>query len=232
MATTVATPTLIYCGGGNPRFWKIATDAGFRYGAQLPDTVYGPLYFADQDWHEPNRAAYMAALAQHRPTMATVLDWEREEQLCEVLDWAEEAAQYVERVVIIPKVIGGIASIPHRVGNCDIVLGYSVPTAYAGTPLPLWSFAEWPVHLLGGSPHKQRDVYLHLRPMAEVVSVDGNMHNKMATTRCAFWREQPGSKGRWVSLQEADGDKWGQDAPDEAFRRSCRNIAAMWNQVR
>lgn len=229
----MATPTLIYCAGGNPRFWRIAKDAGFRYGVQLPDTVYGPLYFADQDWRTPNRAAYMASLAEHRPTMATVLDWEREEKLCEVLDWAEEAAQYVDQVIIIPKVMGGIARIPRRVNNADVVLGYSIPTAYAGTPLPLWSFAGWPIHLLGGSPHKQRDFYLHLQPMAEVVSVDGNMHNKMATTYCSFWREQPGSKGRWVSLQEADGSKWGQDGPDEAFRRSCKNIAAMWqNQHR
>ena len=227
----MATPTLIYCGGGNPRFYEIARDAGFKYGAQLPDTVYGPLWFADQDWRSPNREAYMAALAKHRPHMATVLDWEREDQLSEVLDWAEETAQYVERVVIIPKVVGGIARLPYRVEGKEIVLGYSVPTRYAGTPLPLWSFAGWPVHLLGGSPHKQRQVYLHLRPCAEIVSIDGNMHNKMATTRCAFWREKPGSRGRWVALKEADREQWVQDAPYEAFRRSCQNIAAMWREI-
>ena len=75
---------LIYCAAGNRRFAEIATSHGFRYGAQLPGTVYtdvAPLYFADQDWKEPNRDKYMSALAQHRPHMATVLDWEREEQL-------------------------------------------------------------------------------------------------------------------------------------------------------
>ena len=224
----MAAPALIYCGGGNPRFWRIATNAGFRYGAQLPDTVYGPLYFADQDWRKPNRESYMAALERYKPTMATVLDWEHKGQLSEVLDWAEEAAQYVERVIIIPKVIGGVPRIPRRINDRDVVLGYSVPTKYAGTELPIWSFTGWPVHLLGGSPHRQMEIYAYLRLIADVVSVDGNMHNKMATTRCAFWRDKSGLKGKWVSLKEADGREWAQDAPYEAFRRSCENIMIAW----
>jgi hypothetical protein len=105
----MAMPTLIYCAGGNRRFAQIAIDAGYKFGSQLPNTIYHPIYFADQDWKRPNRATYMAMLAQHRPTMATVLDWERDEQLPEVLDWAEEAAQYVAQVLIIPKVIGRLA---------------------------------------------------------------------------------------------------------------------------
>ena len=168
----MATPTLIYCAGGNPRFWKIATDAGFQYGVQLPDTVYGPLYFADQDWRKPNREVYMAALAEHRPVMATVLDWEYDEQLPEILNWAEEAAQYVKLIIVIPKVMDGIPRIPHRVGGRNVVLGYSVPTRYAGTEIPIWSFSGWPVHLLGGSPHKQMEIYAYLRLIADVVSVD------------------------------------------------------------
>ena len=61
---------LVYCAGGNARFAQIAIDAGYKYGARLPATVYHPVYFADQDWHAPDRARYMAALAQpaHRAT--------------------------------------------------------------------------------------------------------------------------------------------------------------------
>ena len=73
----MASPTLIYCGGGNSRFYDIATAAGFKYGSRLPDTIYGPLYFADQDWKQPNRDKYMAGLAEHKPYMASVLDLER-----------------------------------------------------------------------------------------------------------------------------------------------------------
>lgn len=230
-------PELIYCANGNRRFAEIAIDAGFTYGAQLPGTVYYSPEFVDQDWKKPDREKYMAALAEHRPRMATVLDWEYEEQLSEVLDWAEEAAQYVERVLIIPKVIGGIPRAPRQLGGKQVVLAYSVPTKYGGSELPLWSFAGWPVHLLGGSPHRQMKIYNHMRCIADVVSVDGNMPNKMATRHCQFWT--PGnaryaSNRWWPTLREASGGElWGDggadaDAPYEAFRRSCENIMMAW----
>jgi len=219
----VAAPTLIYCAGKNERFERIALEAGFLLGAQLPNTVYHPVWFADQDWRNPDRAAYMAALAEHRPEMATVLDWEREEQHGEVLDWAEDAAQYVEHVLIVPKVIGGIARLPRRIGRASVVLAYSVPTRFSGTPVPAWEFYGWPVHLLGGSPHKQMEIAQYL----DVRSVDGNMANKMAH-RCLFWRREKGPKGHWLNLRDVGDGDWGQDANYEAFRRSCKNIYAAW----
>lgn len=207
---------------------------GFRLGVRLPDTVYFPPWFCDQDWHRPNRATYMAGLAHHRPTVATVLDWERLEQLPEVLDWAEEAAGYCRRVVIVPKVMGGIDHLPRWIGAADIVLGYSVPTRYGGTSLPIWEFAGWPVHLLGGSPQRQMQTYLHLRPIAEVVSADGNMAQKLAVGQCQFWVDGTahGANNRWwPTLAEADGERWAGDAPYEAFRRSCVNIKAAWERL-
>ncbi|MFP4345628.1 MAG: DUF6610 family protein [Anaerolineales bacterium] len=234
------TPPLVYCAAGNRRFAQIAVDAGWLYGAQLPGTVYtnevAPLWFADQDWSDPRREAYMAALAEHRPQQATVLDLERAEQFAEVLGWAEEAAQYVERVVIIPKVFGIIPRIPGRVAGVDVVLGYSVPTRYAGTEVPVWEFERRPVHLLGGSPHAQ----LRLRHYLNVVSADGNYIQEMATRRCAFW--MPGDAARYAknrfgpTLREADGERWGNGGDDadahlEAFRRSCENVMAAWRRL-
>lgn len=222
-------PELIYCAGGNARFAEIALLYGFRYGAQIPNyKIYADLWFADQDWKRPDRAAYIAALAQHKPTMATVLDWERDDQLAEVLGWAEEAAQHTERVLIIPKVIGGIDRIPRRIGGKDVVLAFSVPTTHGGTQVPIWEFAGWPIHLLGGSPQAQMHYAAHLNAIAEVVSTDGNMSNKMAHY-CRFWRARPGPKGHWVQLAEVGDGDWGKDANAEAFRRSCENIAAAWH---
>lgn len=220
---------LIYCANGNKRFAEIARASGFRLGAQLPGTTYFPIWFADQDWKKPSRAAYMAALARHRPALATVLDLERAGQLGEVLSWAEEAAQYVEHVAIIPKYSGAVDALPRRIGGADVVLAFSVPTRYGGTEVPIWEFAGWPVHLLGGSPHAQMQYAAHLRAIAEVVSADGNMANKMATTRGQFWTNGDArwAKDRyWPKLSEAG---WhGDNAPYEAFRRSCANIAAAW----
>ncbi|MEJ2735437.1 MAG: hypothetical protein P8189_18040 [Anaerolineae bacterium] len=232
-------PTLIYCARGNNRFAQIAIEAGYRYGARLPDTVYHPLYFADQDWKHPRRDKYMQGLAQHRPHMATVLDWEREDQLADVLDWAEEAAQFVDQVVIIPKVPGGIPRLPLQIGPATVVLGYSVPTKYGGTPLPLWAFAGRPVHLLGGSPHAQMECWRYLAPIAQVVSADGNMAQMMATRYCQFWT--PGTARRryrarnryWPTIREANGGTpvEGTDLPYKAFRLSCANIKQAWEEL-
>lgn len=224
----MSTPELIFCYGKNPAFTPIAISAGFRYGAQLPCATYAPVYFADNEYRKPNRAAYMAALEAHRPTVATVLDWMREEDLREVLSWAEEAAQWVERLIIIPKVSGQVGRIPTRIGGRDVILGYSVPTSHGGTDLMLWEFSGRPVHLLGGSPHRQmrlaRD-WFH----GAVASADGNMHCLQAQSG-RFWRAQKGSKGHWVQLSEV-GDYRKDGAYLEAFRRSCENIMQAWRTL-
>lgn len=226
----MAKPELIYCAGSNRRFAQIAIDAGFLFGSQLPKTVYHPLWFADQDWKKPNRERYMSALAKHKPHMATVLDWERQEQLSEVLGWAEEAAQHVECVLLIPKVQGGIPQLPRSIGGKLVRLGYSVPTNFGGTELPVWEFAGWPVHLLGGSPHKQMALTQYL----DVRSIDGNMAQRMATQHCQFWtagNARYASNRWWPTVREANNDIWLDidDVPYEAFRRSCKNIMMAWS---
>jgi len=220
----LATVALIYCGGGNPRFATIAHEAGFLYGAQLPGSLASlPLYFADQDWKRPRRTAYMRALDRHRPQIATVLDWEHDDQWREVLDWAEEAAQYAFSVMIIPKVVEGLERIPETIGGVPVVIGYSVPTKHGATCVPIWELAGRKVHLLGGSPHRQRREYHAISGVANVISVDGNMAMKMAVRHCQYWIERPQSTGYWVALRPAS-----EDAPYEAFRRSCANIRKAW----
>lgn len=208
---------MIYCADGNRRLAQIAIDAGYKYGARLPGTIYHPIYFADQDWKKPDRNAYMSALATHRPYMATVLDLEDTGQLDEVLSWAEDAARYVEVVLIIPKVQGIISKLPRDVGGAEIRLAYSVPTKYGGTELPLWDFYDWPVHLLGGSPNNQMEVARYL----DTTSIDGNYHNLKATKFCEYWDD-----GRWLSITPKQDD-----AIYEAFRRSCVNIWEAWHET-
>lgn len=164
----------------------------------------------------------MAELEKHRPFMASVLDWEKPEQLGDVLGWAEDAARFVEVVMIIPKVIGGVSELPRFIGRKSVRLGYSIPTKFGGTGVPLAEFVGWSVHLLGGSPRKQR----RLSGFLNVVSTDGNYAQKMAVRYNKFWNGY-----KWCELSDYGG-KVEDDAPYEAFHRSCQGIMAMWQSTR
>jgi hypothetical protein len=235
----MATRTLevIYCAAGNQRFVQIAREHGFLIGAQLPGTIYDthlPLWFADQDFKRPRYVAYIQALKKHRPYMASVLDIEEWRRLDEYLMRAEEISQYCTKVMLIPKVNGVIKHLPREINSKEVRLGYSVPTRFGGTTVPIAEFQDWPVHLLGGSPQIQ----MELAPRFNTASLDGN-YAQLMTRYNQFW--VPGNahyaKNKyWPTLVEADGQKWGNgskqaDAPYEAFRRSCKNIMAMWNSV-
>jgi ribosomal protein S18 acetylase RimI-like enzyme len=223
---------IIYCAAGNKRYANIAIKHGMRYGAQLPNTVYHSPYFTDQNWKKPDKRRYMAALKQHRPALATVLDLEREEQLGEVLSWAIEAAYYVrEAVIIIPKVMSIIPKLPRRIFGKQVRLGYSVPTKFAGTQVPIWEFSGWPIHLLGGSPYEQSKLERYL----DVKSVDGNYAQKMANRYCQFYDGTGGSRWAnnryWPKLEESPFGHVDKDAPYFAFELSCINIMSSWRNA-
>ncbi len=224
-----AKPELIFCADGNPAASALAVAIGYRYGARLPATVYQPVWFADQEWKRPNRVKYMNSLSIHRPEMATVLDWEHDDQFHEVISWAEEAAAHANQVVIIPKIPGTIPRIPHKIGGARVVIGYSVPTRYGSTSIPLWELSGRPVHLLGGSPQKQIEIWRYLSVNSNVVSADGNMSLKMANTRCCYWvRHSLSPWGHWQPIsREVETD-----APIECLKRSLVNIFDTWSATK
>jgi len=216
-------PNLIYSGGGNPRFYRIALKHGFEYGARLPDTVYGKLFFADQNWKSPNRELYMSYLKKHKPKFGTVLDLEFKEQLSEILDWGDEISRYVQHIIIIPKVKGIIKSLPSEINGKQIVLAYSVPTKYGGTEVPIQEFKNWPVHLLGGSPHKQIKLWREMSEFCDIISVDGNYFRMKATRFCEYWV----APGKWIP----DGNKTKKNAHYACFKKSCFNIMEHWESL-
>lgn len=209
-------PRLVYCADGNARFAEIAIRRGYIYGAQVPNTVYYKPEFCDQNWRKPDRVRYMAALAEHRPLYATVLDLERVTQLDEVLSWAEDAAQYTQNVIIIPKVAGVIDRLPREIAGARVVLGYSVPTKFAGTGVPVKDFSGWPVHLLGGNPFKQRALMHQLN----VVQADGNYIQKAAIKNTVLYA------GRWKKMNELQPDTNG-DSIYRSFESSLLNWRLM-----
>lgn len=212
---------LVYCAGGNARFAQIAIDHGYLYGAQIPSTFYHPIWFADQNWKNPNREKYIAALALHKPHMASVLDLERPDQVEEVLGWAEDAARHVETVMIIPKYKEAIRDIPLIICNKPVRLGYSVPTEFGGSPVPLRDFHDWPVHLLGGSPSIQMELWQHLN----VHSADGNSAQRAAMNGTVF------TGTRWLTVNKYLGYQVNKDMIYKAFDISCENIKMAWRMT-
>lgn len=218
---------LVFCADGNLDHARAALSAGWLYGVRLPARGMlrdAPLFMADVDWRRPDRCRYVSLVAAHRPALAVALDWERPEQLPEVLSWAEELAPLVrEAVIVVPKVPGGVPDLPQQIGGKEVRIGYSIPTSHGGSPLGLWEFAGRPVHLLGGSPHRQMEVYSYLRGIADVRSLDGNMAKKMATSRCLYWTARRTRHGHWQPLAGFDGD-----GTLEALRRTLTNVREAW----
>jgi len=215
---------LIYCAAGSSKFAPIAIRHGWLYGAQLPGFVYHAPHFIDQNWRKPDRVKYMRALEEHRPALATVLDFERPEQYAEVMAWAKEAAALVsEAVIIIPKVVGSIPDIPQSIGGRTVRLGYSVPTRFAGTGVPVWEFAGRDVHLLGGSPQQQMKFAQHATG-ARVMSADGNYAQKVAR-----WGKVCIGKGE--QLKDIGNPEIQTDIPYCAFEISVINIRNAWQRL-
>lgn len=236
---------LIYCADGNRRFAEIAISHGFLYGARLPARgLYYPPYFVDQHYRKPKRRQYMAKLAEWRPAMATVLDWQEPSQFDEVIDWAYEAGQYTEILVIIPKIPGTLDRIPTEIDGKPVRLGFSYPTGYGEADFSILDeMIGWPhgIHILGGQPQSQLALYSGSlrRPRKrttpppdlftsalDIRSVDGNYHNLMAVRFNEYWRD-----GRWHELSDHGGHV-DQDAPYRAFELSCRNIMTAWGNLK
>lgn len=219
---------LYFSSAKTKQFGQIAVDAGWLPGAQLTKTakVYFEPQFVDQNWKKPELSVYAERVAFYRPHCASVIDWEKHVALATVLEWAEEIAPFVNYVIVIPKVIGGVNLIPECIGGKPVRLGYSIPTKHGGTSLALPEFGRRPVHLLGGSPQKQ----LRLFTMLNVVSADGNYMQKQALRNQFFSLSHiAGAKNKhFPQLKEVGDGGLTANTHLEAFARSAENVMKAW----
>jgi len=180
---------LIYCGYAN-FFSLIAKDCGWLIGVRSSNYrershKWAPpeeVRFVDNEFEDYDHAVHVAVVKECQPKYATVRDLMTPEQCAaagiahysfdEVMDMAKELSAYAERVIIIPK-YDVLDDIPK-----EFVLGYSVPSSYGRTPLPIERFAGRDIHLLGGSWETQRSYLAKLGD--DVVSCDLNYTLKVA----------------------------------------------------
>lgn len=223
---------IIYCGVGNEKLDLLAVNVGIHYGMQFPASRKPPfpVYFADQNWKKPDRDRYIDWVSEYAPNMATVIDIEREEQIDEALDWGYRISKYVENVVLIPKVNGIIKNLPRKINGKKVVLGYSIPTTHGGTTVPIGEFSEWDIHLLGGNPKKQIDMYDTMRQIGgNVTSLDCNYISMKATNFCAVWTRKLIKNRQWMDLQDIIGRKV-EDGIYTAFSLSCVSLVSAWHE--
>jgi hypothetical protein len=162
----------------------VAHKSGLLYGVRSTDRACDrhPIAFIDNEFKSYDHDLHREVVAQFRPKYATVRDIMTRKQcreagveyydLDQIMRWAEELEAHAENVIVIPK-YDCLKDIPDR-----YVLGYSIPTSYGGTPMPIEAFAGRRIHLLGGSPKRQ---YQHWSAVPDdVVSVDTNYINMVS----------------------------------------------------
>lgn len=158
--------------------WKIGAHSSMRclFKNQERWNWAFKITFLDCEYKKYDHDKHLAACKLHKPKYCTVRDIMTKEQcdtigieyfdLGTIMRYAEELEQYTENVIVIPK-FDCLKEIPEH-----YMMGYSFPSTYGATPMPLTDFTEYRVHLLGGSWKKQKAAIELLGK--SVVSFDNN----------------------------------------------------------
>lgn len=207
---------LIYCAGGNDRLMRMAYEAGWLLGVRSDKLDYGyPISFVDIHYIAPDWERHRQRVIDLTPKYAVVPDLSATEvsaaDAARALAQADELANYCATPLIVPKLAGQLALIPPR-----YAIAYSIPSTYGGATFGPWLLAGRRVHLLGGSPSTQRRIYRSLRGVADVMSVDGNMSQKVL-----------GKLNYWSRRNVWEKAPRGTDYLD-CWSRSLDNIYLMW----
>jgi ribosomal protein S18 acetylase RimI-like enzyme len=162
----------IQCAGNNTTWPILCKGAGIGYGSRHDDKIKSYPHMIDINWNSYDWREYINLIKQERPLIAMVADYESPEQKYTMLKQVHQLRRYVVRVMVCPKFDTAIADIPN-----DCVIAISVPSKYAGYIPPLHQLRGKKIHLLGGSPVKQREYALKIAGHGGViVSMDGNSH--------------------------------------------------------
>ena len=155
------------------RVLRIARQYGWLPGARYTNLrdVRGAdrLGFLDIDWEDYTFERHIEAAKATRPNLTVARDVTDLSQLDQTLDHANALLEYADNVVVVPKDPRMSEGLCEHIPPC-FILGYSVPTQYAGTEIPIHAFSGRPVHLLGGRPDHQRRLARELN----VTSIDTN----------------------------------------------------------
>lgn len=165
------TPIRIMC-HGRPTL-EIAQQYGWLPGARYTNLRdlrgFERIGLIDIDWKNYDFQKHLAAVRSVRPLITVAQDVVDLDNLPQILDEAAELQEWVKKVVLVPKDIRLAEHLTEAIPE-QFILGFSVPTKYGSTEIPVRAFDRRPVHLLGGRP----DVQFKLAKELNVYSLDTN----------------------------------------------------------
>lgn len=158
----------IVCYGGNRQVESIMQDyiGYWFYGIRDDYTSHIPIHFLDNSFKKPDLSRYIRKLQKYQPALATLPDIEDEKSYNLYLRYYQEVLQLSN----MTQYITIIKSFDYFF-DADYI-GYSVPSRYANTTIPVSYFRQFnKIHLLGGTPHKQLEI---IQELGGVTSIDQN----------------------------------------------------------
>lgn len=168
----------IFCAGGSVAPARASVQSGMAYGTRHD---YKPAlypFMVDINWKKYDWEDYLNKISKWRPVQAMVADYEHPEQKELMLRQIQDLRDLgIMRIKVCPKFDGAVRDIPE-----DCIVAISVPSKYAGfLAKNVWEYTGRKIHLLGGTPMRQRELISHLNGVgAAVVSVDVNAHETAA----------------------------------------------------
>lgn len=199
----------ILCYGGNKQVQRILSDyPDWNYGIRQDSTSNIPVYFLDNHFLKPNKEKFMEKVEKYKPYVATLPDIVDADTYNQYLDYYKYTKDKVEELISIPKTEGYELLTDY--------IGYSVPSKYAKSPLPVDYYKQFKrVHILGGNPKKQYDL---CEKLGNVISFDQNMICKTAFFGYFFNYKT----GKW------DRSK---GSFEICLRKSIENISLMFSSL-
>lgn len=176
-------PELFFC--HRKEFCVVADQLGFRLGTRsdqmktngvqkLIDSGF-TIDFVDNDFEDPDRDRIRSAVDATRSEFVVLPDLYNCSDIDKTRSFGRElVTEYDVTPIIVPKCDVDEDEIPP-----DWIVGFSVPSGYGETDVPIETWQHHRVHLLGGSPRSQiQYANKAVSSDVDIFSVDGNSFAK------------------------------------------------------
>jgi len=132
--------------------------------------------FVDNNFKNPDVDRLLSVTERVEPDFTVLPDLYDSDDFDDLLDIGAEVEGLGTTPVFVPKDVIDWRDVPD-----EWRIGYSVPSGYGETDIPIEEFVRMDVHLLGGSPQRQIEIADRaVENHVNIVSVDGNALSKGA----------------------------------------------------